>query len=166
MSEQAVNPTVETPVDLEAEFKINSRDEQLLYTTSQAELDDCFYSIIALMSWSKTFNVGKKLKLSFSTISDDQKMELLGTMKKWAEDNDASSNMFDQQLNKTNLAYYLSYVDIDGNGINLREKDLKARLEFLGTMTEGALQLYGTYLFVFLELIRKSLLSQVSVKNS
>ena len=87
-------------------------------------------------------------------------------LKKWAEDNDASSNMFDQQLNKTNLAYYLSYVDIDGNGINLREKDLKARLEFLGTMTEGALQLYGTYLFVFLELIRKSLLSQVSVKNS
>lgn len=166
MAEQDVNPTVETTVDLEAEFKINSRDGQLLYTTNQAELDDCFYSVIALMSWSKTFEVGKKLKLSFSTISDDDKMKLLGSMKKWAEDNEASSNMFDQQMNKTNLAYYLSYIDINDSGINLREKDQKARMEFLGTQTEAALTLYGTYIYVFLELIRKALLSQVSVKNS
>jgi hypothetical protein len=166
MAEQDVNPTVEVPVDPEAEFKIESRDGKLLYKTSQVELDDCFYSIIALMSWAKTFEVGTKLKLTFTTISDDQKMELLASMKKWAEVNDASSNMFDQQLNKTNLAYYLSYIDVDGSAINLREKSVAERIEFLGTMAEGALTLYGTYIFVFLEIIRKALLGQVSLKNS
>jgi len=165
MSDEQVNPTVEVPVDLEAEFKILSTDNKLLYKTSQTELDECFYSVIALMSWAKTFEVGKKLKLTFTTISDDQKMELLGSMKKWAETNNASSNMFDQQLNKTNLAYYLSYIEIDSNPINLREKTIEDRMKFLGTLPEGALTLYGTYIFTFLEIIRKALISQISVKN-
>ena len=118
------------------------------------------------MSWTKTFSIGPKLKLTFNTISDDEKLELLGSMKKWAEANDASSNMFDQYLNKVNLAYYLSFIEMNGDGINLREKKLEDRIKFLGTMAEGALQLYGTYLFVFLEIIRKTLVSQVNIKNS
>ena len=166
MSEQEVNQAEKPEVDPEAEFKISSKDDTLLYKTSPEELDECFYNIIALMAWTKTFSVGKKLKLTFSTISDSTKMELLSVMKKWAEVNDASSNMFDQQLNKTNLAYYLSYIEIDGNNINLKEKKMEERQEFLGTMTEAALQLYGTYLYAFLEIIRKSLLSQVNIKNS
>ena len=166
MPEQEVNQTVTSEVDPNLEFKINSADGRLLYTTSQTELDDCFYAIIALSSWTKTFTVGTKLKLTFNTISDDDKMKLLGTMKKWASENDASSNMFEQQLNKQNMAYYLSYIEIVGDAINLRDKDMEKRMQFLGTMTESALQLYGTYLFVFLEILRKALLNQVNVKNS
>ena len=166
MSEQEVNQTDKVEVDPEAEFKIHSKDDTLLYKTSQEELDECFYSIIALMSWTKTFEVGKKLKLTFTTISDDSKMELLASMKKWSDTSEASPNMFDQQLNKLNLAYYLAYIEIDANGINLKEKPIEDRLKFLGTMTEGALTLYGTYIFVFLEVIRKALLGQISLKNS
>lgn len=166
MSEQEVNPTGTPEVDPTLEYKITSRDGQLLYQTTQQELDECFYNIIALSSWTKTFNIGTKLKLTFTTINDDQKMELLATMKKWASDSDSSSTMFDQHLNKLNIAYYLSYIDMDNSGINLREKDVDARMKFLGTMAEGALQLYGTYLFAFLEIIRKALLNQVSLKNS
>jgi hypothetical protein len=166
MAEQEVNQNIDPEVDPTLEYKITSKDGQLLYQSNQTELDDCFYSIIALMSWTKTFNIGAKLKLTFTTISDDSKMELLSAMKKWASDSDASSTMFDQHLNKLNMAYYLSYIDMDNNGINLREKSIEDRIKFLGSMTEAALQLYGTYLFVFLELIRKSLLNQVSLKNS
>lgn len=166
MAEQEVNQTSQSEIDSSLEYKIESKDGQLLYQSSQPELDDCFYSIIALMSWTKTFNIGAKLKLTFTTISDDSKMELLASMKKWASDSDASSTMFDQHLNKLNMAYYLTYIDMDGNGINLREKSIDERMKFLGTMTEAALQLYGTYLFVFLEIIRKSLINQVSLKNS
>jgi hypothetical protein len=166
MAEQEVNPTSQPEVDPTLEYKINSRDGQLLYQTSQEELDECFYSIIALMSWAKTFEIGSKLKLTFSTISDDQKMELLTAMKKWAEVNEASSNMFDQQLNKFNLAYYLTNIEVSGSSINLREKGVEERIQFLGSMTENALQLYGTYIYVFLEIVRKALLNQVNVKNS
>ena len=166
MAEQEVNQTVEHEVDPNLDYKITSKDGQVLYQTEQKELDDCFYSIIALMSWTKTFQVGSKLKLTFSTISDDAKMELLNIVKKWASDNDASSNMFEQHLNKVNMAYYLSYIEMDGNNLNIREKTTEERIKFFGTMPEAALQLYGTYLFVFLEVIRKSLLNQVNVKNS
>ena len=166
MSEQEVNPTGTPEVDPTLEYKITSKDGQVLYTSSQNELDECFYSVIALMSWTKTFTVGKKLKLTFTTITDNQKMELLSVMKKWAEQEDASNNMFDQHLNKLNLAHYLSYIEIDSNGINLREKEVDKRMEYLGSMPEAALQLYGTYQFVFLEIIRKALLNQVNVKNS
>jgi hypothetical protein len=166
MSDQDVNQDGSMKVDPELQFKILSKDDQLLYKTSQEELDDSFYSIIALMSWTKTFNVGSKLKLTFTTISDDQKMVLLSSMKKWASDNDASSTMFDQHLNKLNLANYLSYIEINNDPINLREKTVEDRMEFLGTQAEASLQLYGTYLYVFLEIIRKALVSQVSIKNS
>ena len=161
MLEAEVKPEVETKQNL----NITSKDGQLLYTTTQEELDECFYSIIGLMSFTKTFNVGSKLKLTYTTITDDQKMKLLKSMKEWAGSNDASSTMFDQMLNKLNLANYLSYIEMNGDGINLREKDLDKRLEYLGSMAEGALQLYGTYEFVFLEIIRMALLSQVSLKN-
>lgn len=166
MSEQEVKQAEKPEVDPEAEFKIESKDGQLLYKTSPEELDECFYSIIALMSWSKTFNIGKKLKLTFNTITDNQKMELLSSVKVWADKNEASSNMFDQQLNKTNVAYYLSYIDMDGNPINLREKKVEDRMALLGTLPEASLTIYGTYLFVFLEIIRKALLNQVNLKNS
>lgn len=166
MSEQEVNPNVEAVVDPLEAFKITSKDGKVLYTTSQEELDECFYSVIALSSWSKTFAVGSKLKLTFSTISDDQKMELLASMRVWADKNDASSNMFDQQLNKVNLAYYLSYIEINGSTINLREKKMDERIVYLGSMTEAALTLYGTYIFVFLEIIRLALIGELSLKNS
>ena len=162
MSEQEVN---QHEVDPNLNYVIKSQDGQALYTTDQKELDDCFYSVIALMSWTKTFEIGDKLKLTYTTITDDDKMKLLDHMKTWAKEKDASSTMFDQYFNKLNLAYYLSYIDI-GGGINVREKSVEDRKTFFGTMPEATLQLYGTYLFVFLEIIRKALINQVNVKNS
>ena len=163
MSEQEVN---QPETDPKIDFNIKSQDGRLLYTSNQTELDDCFYSVIALMSWTKTFSVGNKLKLTFNTITDDQKMELLNTVKTWAKKEDASSTMFDQYLNKVNMAYYLSYIEIAGSGINLREKSIEDRRDYFGSMAEDALKLYGTYLYVFLEIIRMALLNQVNLKNS
>ena len=163
MSEPEVKQTEVDPME---EFKVYSADGKLLYVSSQEELDDCFYSIISLMSYTKTFNVGSKLKLTFSTISEAKKMDLLTKMREWTKTSDSSSQMFDQQLNKMNLAYYMSYIDMDSNGINLKEKDDKARLEYFDLMAEPAMNLYGTYQYVFMELVRKALINQVSLKNS
>ena len=166
MSDQEVNQTPEAKIEEKPDYSISTRDGVVLYNTNAAELDECFYSVIALMSWSKTFNVGSKLKVTLTTISEDDKMTILSSVKKWAESEKASSQMFDEQMNKYNICYYVSYIEIDGNGINLREKDVEARMKFLGTMTETALSLYGTYVYAFLEILRKSMLSQVSLKNS
>jgi hypothetical protein len=118
------------------------------------------------MSWTKTFTVGQKLKLTYSTISEDQKMKLLASIKEWSEATNGSNTMFEGQLNRLNLAYYLTYIEMMKDTINIREKKLEDRMSFFGTQSEHALQLYGTYHYVFLEVIRLALLDQVSLKNS
>lgn len=145
-------------------MQISSISGELLYTTNRQELDDCFYSILALMSWNKTFSIGK-VSLTFSTISNEDKMSLLRKAQEWGKEEKASEQMFDEYMNKLNLAYYLSYIEINGNGINLKEKDLKDRLALLSMNAEDALKFYGTYVYVFQEIIRLSLLSQISLKN-
>lgn len=148
------------------EFEIRSISGELLYTTTQQELDDCFYNILSLMSWTKTFTIGNKVKLTFSTITDKTKHELLKSVQTWADENKASANMFDSYLNKVNLAHYLSYIEMNNSAINLREKSVNDRIEFLGENAEDALKFYGTYQFVFIEIVRKSLLNQINLKNS
>ena len=111
MAEETVDQTskeeLKGAADPNFRFKIISKDETLLYQTNQQELDDCFYAIISIMSWTKTFSVGKKLKLTFNTISEDQKMALLTSVREWSEKNNASNNMFDQYSANDNLFQYL-----------------------------------------------------------
>lgn len=166
MAEPEVNETGKPKEDPNLRFKVFAKDGTLLYQTNQDELDDCFYSIISIMSWTKTFPVGNKLKLTFNTITEDAKMELLRSIKLWSEENSSSNTMFEQQLNRYNLANYLTYIEMGKETINLREKKLEDRINFFGTQAESALQLYGTYHYVFLEVIRLALLDQVSLKNS
>lgn len=146
-------------------MRVYSKDGKRLYETNQQELDDVFFNVVALGAWTKTFVVGPYLKLTYSTITNDQKMELLESIKAWSEKAEASPNMFDEKLNVFNLSYYLAHIELKDDLINLNERKPEDRRKFFGSLADPSLTLYGTYLFVFLEIIRLALLDKVALKN-
>ena len=165
MADESVNDT-QAVVKHDPQFDVFSIDGNLMYTSTQEEFDDCFYSIIALGVWTKTFEVGKRLKLTFTTISEMKKMELLKHVKGWTDSDKATTQMFDQYLTKTNLCHYLTAIEIDKSIVNLREGKDEDRMSLISDMAEQALALYGSWLYAFQEIIRRSLTSQVALKNS
>ena len=137
-----------------------------MYISNEDEFDECFYNILSLGVWTKTFEIGKRLKLTFTTIDADAKMQLLKEVREWGDAEKATSQMFDQFITRTNLSRYLSTIELNGTMINLRQGDIAKKLELLGGMAEQAITLYGNWLYVFQEIIRRSLTSQVAIKNS
>jgi len=158
--------TVQDNVGLSQErYQIRLSDNSLVYTSSVEEFDDCFYSILALFSWSKTFVVNDKLSLTFSTITDTEREVMLKSLRDWSIANDASSQMFEQRMTKLNLVNYLSVIQLKDSIINLREKDVDKREEYLSMMVDQTLSFYGTYNFIFNEIVRRTLLESLSIKN-
>jgi len=151
--------------ELEESFRVRNSDNTCLYKTNQKELDECFFSIIALSKWTKTFIVDDSLKLTYSSISNKLKVELLSRVQSWSEVAKPAPNLFQEELTRYNLAYYLSFIEVGGETINLRDKDVEDRLKFLQMYDENALLLYGNYQFVFSEIIRRALLSKATLKN-
>jgi hypothetical protein len=162
MAEDTVKDEVVKPT----QFDFYSIDGTLMYTSNQEEFDDVFFSIIALGVWTKTFEVGTRLKLTFTTISESKKMDLLSKVKTWSDGLKATSQMFDQYLTKVNLCNYLSTIEIDKSIVNLREAKDDERFDTVSQQAEQALSLYGSWLYVFQEIIRRSLTAQVALKNS
>jgi len=158
--------TVEEQVQPSNEqFEIRLSGEKLVYKSSQQEFDDCFYAVLALFSWSKTFTVNDKLSLTFSTITDNEREEMLKELRDWSAKTDASGTMFEQHMTKMNLAYYLTVIELPSATINLREQPVEKRMEYLSKMVDQTLNFYGTYNFIFNEIVRRTLLDPLAVKN-
>lgn len=158
--------TVQEPVQpSNTQFDIRLNDDKLVYQSNQAEFDDCFYSVLALFSWSKTFVVNDKLSLSFSTITDEEREKMLAELRDWSAKTDASGTMFEQHMTKLNLAYYLSVIQVGESTINLKEQPVEKRMEYLGKMVDQTLNFYGTYCFIFNEIVRRTLLDPLAIKN-
>lgn len=136
-----------------------------VYYITQEEKDEAFYGVIALMSWSKTFTIPeKKMSLTFTTISDEEKHALLARVKDWAK-NDPTTNQFENYMTKIQLAYYLSAIEMNGNLINLRDQDIEKRIEYFGRMVEQSLIFYNMYYVIFMEIVRNCLMDPLVLKN-
>ena len=160
---EEVQPVVEPEL---TSFDITLSDGRKVYLSSEEEFNDCFYAVLALLSWSKTFAPKPDLSLTFSTITDEDRQTLLGNVRAWAEKNNASSQMFEAYMTKVNLAYYLTVIKIQGSLVNLREQPIEKRLEYLSTMPEQAINFYGMYNFIFNEIVRRALIEPLTLKNS
>ena len=160
---EEVNQKVESPI---GDFDIVLAEGRKVYTSTQEEFDECFYAVLALLAWNKTFTPKPDLSLTFSTITDEEYLSLLKEVRKWAEDNNASGQMFETYMTKVNLAYYLTVIKVQGSVINLREQPVEKRIEYLGKMPEQALNFYGMHNFIFNEIVRRSLIDSMTLKNS
>lgn len=163
MPEEVQQPVVD---DTTKVYEIMLNDERVVYKSSLEEFDDCFYAVISLMSWSKTFTPKQDLSLTFSTITNEEHLELLKNVRTWSELNNVSGQMFESYMTKINLAYYLTVIKVQDSTINLREKPVEDRVMYLSKMPEVSLNFYGMYNFIFNEIVRKALVEPLALKNS
>jgi len=161
---EEVQPIVETPST--EQFQIQLTDGRKVYQSDEEEFGQCFYAVLALLAWNKTFNVKSDLSLTFTTITDEERQALLKNVREWADSNNASGQMFEAYMTKLNLAYYLTVIQVQGSVINLREKPVEDRIMYLSKMPEQALNFYGMYNFIFNEIVRRALIEPLTLKNS
>lgn len=147
-------------------YQIKLDNDKVVYTSNPQEFDDCFYATIALSSWSKTFTPKNDLSLTFSTITNEENLELLKKLQEWSKLENASGGMFESFMTKINLAYFLTVLSVQGSTINLREKPVEDRMAYFGKQPEAVLNFYGMYNFIFNEIVRKSLVEPLALKNS
>ena len=160
------NESKKVEVKIDPDLQFIEQGGRKLYESTQEEFDDCFYQVLALGSFVKTFTIGSKLELTFMTISQNERMQLYDELQKWGESTKLSKAMFEIETKKRELSHYLTSLSIDGNLINLREGKPEDRLSMLSGMADQAIDYYSLYLWVFLELVRRSLMAKNALKNS
>lgn len=138
------------------------------YVTSKAELEDILVSVLSAGSFTKTFVLfGGKLELTYTSISEEQRMKAYDLTRKYIEDNkdEISEVMVNAHTSRVNIASQLVRIKTNGHTTNLAEGSLEEKLRFLVEAPENVLHVYSQYLIIFAQLVNMAFRDDETLKN-
>jgi hypothetical protein len=138
------------------------------YITSKEELDNALVSILSSGSFTKTFSLfGGKLELTYTSISEDQRMKSYDFTRKYIEANKEaiSKVMIDSYTARVNVASQLVRIKTNGHTTNLAQGSLDEKIQLLLETPEDVLRVYSQYLIVFAQIVNMAFSDDEALKN-
>ena len=149
-------------------FEIKDINGEVIYTSTKEELEEVLVSILSAGSYVKTFSLyGGKMELTFTSISEKQRMETYDTIKKYidAHGGKLSQADVDSYSSKVNIVRQLLRIKTNNNTTNLAEGDIEERIALLSETPEDIIRVYSKYLMIFANITHMAFTNEEIVKN-
>ena len=149
-------------------FQIRDINGEVIYTTTPEELEDVLVNILSAGSHVKTFSLyGGRLELTYTSISEKERMATYEAMRKYADANEGKISKVDMDSYsaKVNVAYQLIRIKTNGNTSNISQGPIEDRIELLRETPEDVVRVYSKYLMIFSNITAMAFNNEEILKN-
>jgi hypothetical protein len=140
----------------------------VIYKVTPEELEEVLINILSSGAHVKTFSLyGGKLELTYTSISEKDRMFTYDEMKKYADKNEGKLSKIDMDSYsaKVNIAYQLIRIKTNGNVANIAGGPFEERMALLCETPEDVVRVYSKYLMIFANITAMAFNNEEILKN-
>jgi hypothetical protein len=151
-----------------SDHEIKDITGEVIYKVTPEELEEVLINILSAGAHVKTFSLyGGKLELTYTSISEKERMATYEMMRKYADANEGKISKIDMDSYsaKVNIAYQLIRIKTNGNVANIASGPFEERIALLCETPEDVVRVYSKYLMIFANITAMAFNNEEVLKN-